>query len=177
MTEILKIKQVKVPRWDDLPDFGIYKDQLVTIVKEVCDPFYITDEDFITPSMVNNYVKLNRMPTPKKKKYYREHIASIIVITVLKQIISLDDISKGIELERDVYEYKQAYNMFCNVLEKSINRVFNSNEKLLFDNSKKDYETSIELITIALCMKLYTQIILKYNGIEGVKYGQDCNTN
>lgn len=176
MLEIDNIVNMKIPRWDQLPDFGIYKDQLITIVKDILDPIFIIEEEFITPSMVNNYVKLKRMPEPIKKKYYKKHIASIIVITALKQILSLDDIKRGIDRLEEIYGYEKAYNIFCDLLEKNIINVFE--DKNIENNfNDLDYLVAVDFITTSLCMKLYTQIILNSNQNKGENNGEDSNIN
>ena len=38
--------------------------------------------------MINNYVKLGMMSRPVKKRYSRAHLASLVMVCVLKQTIS-----------------------------------------------------------------------------------------
>lgn len=52
----------------------------------VYDP---NEEKLLTPSMVNNYVKMKLLPAPQKKKYGRKHIALLIMICTFKQSLSM----------------------------------------------------------------------------------------
>jgi hypothetical protein len=82
-------------QWDAIPDLGLYMDQVVTYVLGVLEPLYGEDEkDLLTSSMVNNYVKQELLPRPRGKKYYREHLATLLMITELKRTMSMDEIKK-----------------------------------------------------------------------------------
>ncbi|MEG2937466.1 MAG: DUF1836 domain-containing protein, partial [Vagococcus sp.] len=81
--------QVTLPRWDELPDMDIYMDQLVKYVDKYTYGLQLEHTKKLTPSMINNYVKLKLVPKPYKKKYSKNHLARIIVITVLKQAFEI----------------------------------------------------------------------------------------
>src|SRR5690606_33261102 len=96
---ISNIDNIKLPQWDELPNMGLYSEQVLTYVNEHLGSIFLdTDhEDYeITSSMINNYVKHKIMLPPLKKKYYNAHIAFILTITVLKQVGNLTDVHKGI---------------------------------------------------------------------------------
>ena len=67
-------------------------------------------ESFVTSSASNNYVRLKIMPAPVKRKYYRVHIAYLIMILTMKQSISISDVQKILPADssedcvRSVYE-------------------------------------------------------------------------
>ena len=58
------------------------------------------------------------------KKYSKEHIAYLFVVFTLKQVYSIEDIKKLIELAIKTSPTKQAYNLFCNEIEKAIRLTF-----------------------------------------------------
>ena len=81
----------RLPEWDDLPQIDLYLDQVIALVNQylgffVYDP---TEEKLLTPSMVNNYVKLRLLPPPIRKKYGRRHIALLLMICTFKQSLSM----------------------------------------------------------------------------------------
>lgn len=81
----------RLPEWDDLPQIDLYLDQIIALVNQyigffVYDP---TEEKLLTPSMVNNYVKLRLLPPPVRKKYGRKHIALLLMIGTFKQSLSM----------------------------------------------------------------------------------------
>jgi hypothetical protein len=47
------------------------------------------EEKLLTPSMVNNYVKLRLIPAPVRKKYGRRHIALLLMLCTFKQSVSM----------------------------------------------------------------------------------------
>lgn len=109
---------LKMPRWDSLPAFGIYRDQLLSIVNDAVAPVFDSEDPVITASMVNNYVKWEMMPKPEKKKYGREHIAFAIVITALKPVLSIAEIKEGVLLQCSINGIESAYEAFCEAFER-----------------------------------------------------------
>ena len=62
-----------LPTWDMLPDIELYMDQVVSVVTKFLEvPSTIGLNRSITPSMINNYVKLKIIPSPKMKKYSKK---------------------------------------------------------------------------------------------------------
>ncbi len=103
-----------LPDWDEIPDFGLYMEQVITLLKDYLDylPPELKEEQFITASTINNYVRTKLMPEPLKKRYYRPHIAYLIIILTLKQSLSMALIHKVIPTglsEREVEEIYSAY--------------------------------------------------------------------
>ncbi len=110
-----------IPRWNELPNLDLYLDQLVTILeKYLKDYIGNKDETIITKTMINNYVKQGLIKPPKRKKYSRLHIATLIVICILKQIYSINDINELIMLAIKTAKFNSAYDQFCDALEKAI---------------------------------------------------------
>ena len=83
-----KLAEHKLPRWNALPDIELYMDQVVAVMEKQLSLYqenYAEDARLITPSIINNYVKLKIIPAPVKKRYSREHLAYLIIICILKQ--------------------------------------------------------------------------------------------
>ena len=80
-------------KYEDLPSFDLYVDQLIQIVYDELKPFFsLSNNQKLTPSMVNNYVKSKVMEKPIKKKYNKDQLATLILITSLKSVFSIDEI-------------------------------------------------------------------------------------
>ncbi len=79
--------------WEQLPDMGLYMDQVITYVERLCKPLYAQGK-FLTPAMVNNYVKSGLIARPHGKKYSRALLAQLIMICTLKQALSQDELKK-----------------------------------------------------------------------------------
>ena len=108
-----KLTSGQLPEWNRLPDLDIYMDQLISLIKKYLTGYPGIDEKGITSSMVNNYVKLGLVPAPTKKKYNRPHIACLIMISILKQVLPIGVIKQLISPEnRDDEAYKALYELF-----------------------------------------------------------------
>lgn len=116
-----ELQQYRLPRWEELPDIELYMDQVITLIERYLSPLVgQSDNKVITPAMINNYVKLGIMPKPNKKRYERIHMAHLIVITILKQILLIPDIKQGILLQSNINGMSQAYDLFCQEQETAI---------------------------------------------------------
>jgi len=77
--------------WDTLPDIDLYMDQVLSYMSRQL--LSARPESNITASMVNNYIRNGIMPRSNGKKYSREHIAKLTAICIMKQVLSVGDIS------------------------------------------------------------------------------------
>ena len=152
------IMKIHIPRWNELPEIDLYLDQVVSYLEKYLEQYNVIREDkIITKTMINNYVKLGIMPAPEKKKYSREHIAYLIVICVLKQVYSINDIGKLISLTIQYFELSKAYNRFCANLEISVKNVFSRKE---FPNVERMTEEQYLLKNVvqSIADKLYVEL-------------------
>ncbi len=85
------LEKYRLPAWEEIPDLGLYMDQVMVLIEEYLDylPPELKEDRFITASTINNYVRTNVMPRPVNKRYYRIHIAYLIIICTLKQTLSI----------------------------------------------------------------------------------------
>ncbi|TPR24500.1 DUF1836 domain-containing protein [Apilactobacillus micheneri] len=126
-----QMKSVSLPKWEDLPKFDLYMDQLIAVVNEAIGPLGM---DTVTRSMVNNYVKQKATFSPVKKKYQTVHVADIIIISLLKPVFSIKDIRQGIdEITKNQFP-KQAYDEFIKMLAKKLHHIADEGEKPVSDN-------------------------------------------
>lgn len=99
--------------WTQIPDLGLYMDQVITFIGRIYEPLYGADmKSFLSPAMINNYVKGQLIPRPAGKKYSREQIALLIMIVALKQVSSMDEI-RGMLALRDAQTVEGLYTAFC----------------------------------------------------------------
>lgn len=89
-----RMQGYEMAAWEDLPDLGLYMDQVVTYLERQFWPLFGDARRVITPSMVNNYVKSGLVARPTGKKYERAQIAQLIILCALKQVLSLDDLRR-----------------------------------------------------------------------------------
>ena len=117
-----------LPAWDDLPAIPLYMDQVILYLSESLRLFQPEGEpSLLTSSMINNYVKNGLIPHPEKKKYRKEHLAGLIVLCLLKQVLPIPDVKalfSGREMDAAAYQlFRQAHNAAlqetCRALETS----------------------------------------------------------
>lgn len=81
----------RLPRWEDIPELGLYMEQVLLLLTQYLEylPPELKQTEPITAAAINNYVRLRLLPEPQKKRYYRVHIACLIMICTLKQSLRL----------------------------------------------------------------------------------------
>lgn len=154
------IKNFHLPRWDELPNIDLYIDQLVSFLEQYLAGYIKNDnekeEKIITKTMINNYVKHKAIKAPVNKKYNKEHMASLFVIFILKEVYSIHEIEKLISLAIQTSPIELAYDRFCSELEKAIRIVFA--EKNYVKNSRLSQEQYIlRNVVQSFANKLYVQ--------------------
>ena len=91
------IKDFRLPRYQEIPNVGLYLEQATKYVCEYLEPL---GEYSLTPSMISNYVKKGLIANPVKKQYGREQIAYLFFIAVAKSVRSLDALTGFIQLQQ-----------------------------------------------------------------------------
>lgn len=120
------IKAFRLPRYQEIPDVGLYLEQVVKYMGDYLTPLGIG----ITSSMVSNYVKKGLVSNPVKKQYSREQIAYLLFIAAIKAVVSMDDILLMVGIQKTTYTAERAYNYFCNELENMLQFVFGLKPKV-----------------------------------------------
>lgn len=133
-----KLKSIDYVKTEDIPNIGLYMDQVTTFMDkqlEACKRY--DDDKILTKTMINNYAKNNLLPAPEKKKYSKEHVLTLLFIYYFKNLLSISDIQALLNPITDSYfGNKDDFNM-----EDVYNEVFHlekeESEKLLKDLGKK----------------------------------------
>ena len=110
---ITDMETFSLPSWNNLPDLGLYMDQVLLLMGQYLEPLVKNqDEKAITASIINNYVRMKIMPAPVKKKYDRKHLACLVMILVLKQSLSISCIQRFLPQEQDEETIRHTYEAF-----------------------------------------------------------------
>ncbi|WP_311479691.1 DUF1836 domain-containing protein [uncultured Anaerococcus sp.] len=161
--KINELENINLPSWDSLPNDGIYKEELLRYLNEILRPLHVVEKNLISSSMVNNYVKLGYIDRPEKKKYYRSSIAQLVVISIFKQVISIEDLAKGIDIEMSTFGLKDVYENFENIFNQARKAILTS-EKVNAVNISFEYtdhhDKVLSYLAISLFTKLYTQLVI-----------------
>ncbi len=116
-----KIRYFHLPRYEELPDLDIYMDQVLQLLNRYTSPIMNSD---MTKTMINNYVKQGVVSAPIRKKYTKEHLAHLIVVSFLKLIYTMDEITLLIAFQMHACDVERAYNYFCDEFERCLVSTF-----------------------------------------------------
>ena len=103
----------RLPAWEQIPDLGLYMEQVVLLLRQYLDylPPELKQPEPITAAAINNYVRTRLLPEPRKKRYYRVHIAYLIMICTLKQALRLSELQTLLPADQRP-QYTEGYEGF-----------------------------------------------------------------
>lgn len=109
------LDRFRLPAWEEIPDIGLYMEQVVTLLREYLDylPPELKEEEAVTAAAINNYVRTRVMPGPQKKRYYRVHLAYLIMICTLKQGLSISLVQKLLPVGLPPEEVRRIYSRYA----------------------------------------------------------------
>ena len=159
---------IHMPRWNELPNVDLYLDQVVTFINSSLNSFILsnvsnsskTENQVLTKTMINNYVKNKLIEPPKKKKYSKVQLAKLFVICILKQVYSMNDIKDLINIALQHSDIKIAYNSFCDQFEETLLCTYKRKDYI--DNYSKDDTNKylLKSVLLSCCYTIYTQNFL-----------------
>ncbi|SCI73148.1 Domain of uncharacterised function (DUF1836) [uncultured Clostridium sp.] len=157
----MEFSKSHLPRFNELPRVPLYKDQVITYLEDVAKSINVnTDEKILTPTMLNNYVKQKVVSPPKDKKYNEKHLAYLIVVCILKQVFSLQEICNLINVQIESCPIDTAYDYFCTEVEKAIEATFVTRD-FSYPSSASVTTLESEMVrstVMAVAHKLYIQM-------------------
>lgn len=157
------ICQFKLPFWDELPEFDLYMDQVISYIRDKLENIYFNNEKIITTSMINNYVKTKIVQSPKKKLYSKEHIAYFIIVTILKRCYTLNEISDFIQLHTQMNNssISKTYDLFVTCFEKSLHEIIEVGNTLTGLNSvENEQQILMDQVIQCIVYKITTEYYL-----------------
>jgi DNA-binding transcriptional MerR regulator len=135
-----------VASWGSLPDIELYMDQVIGYIEKQLRFYQDSGEGkLITPSMINNYVKDGVILHASAKKYSREHVSSLLMTGILKQVLPLSRVKELLSYKRDASA--EVYGLFLDSLQEALELV----TETLATESEKQTDTESHYI---LAMKL-----------------------
>lgn len=97
------ISGFRLPRYEQIPDVGLYLEQTVRYVNSFLAPL---GEVELTASMASNYVKHKLLPAPRKKLYSAEQLARLMFIAAVKPVVPLDGLRLSSAFKRKTMKSK-----------------------------------------------------------------------
>ena len=128
MSKEKNIWEFTLPRYNEIPNVGLYLKQVVKLISEAVEPCFGLK---VSDTMLSNYVKMHIVSGPVKKMYYRDQIASLIFVVLAKSVLSLDNIQTMLKMQEKSYSPETAYNYFCDEFENALKYVSGRNSEML----------------------------------------------
>ncbi|MCH4167866.1 MAG: DUF1836 domain-containing protein [Streptococcaceae bacterium] len=161
------ILDFKLPRWAELPEIDLYIDQVIQLINHHLEPLYLNDQSILTATMINNYTKKDVAPKPEKKRYNRKHLASFIVITIMKSSFTLPEIRQVMDWQLKKMDAEAAYDYFCECQEMAFRLILAENETIKTHCSNySNSAAAVSLATLSFASKWLTnQLVLQENTV------------
>ena len=146
-----------LPKYSELPSIELYLDQVLRVVNDAVRPYIFSEKDApLTGTMVNNYVKHGVLPAPQKKLYQKEHLAKLIVITIMKSVYSIPEITRFFEISAQA-DLAKLYDLFCNEVNTVYKSIFSGQVP---EGSAEPTIAFLRIMAASAMGKLYVQKML-----------------
>lgn len=161
----IEIEKFHIPRWKELPNIDLYLDQVVNLINSTLAPYIFFNNDYkkennelLTKTMINNYVKNNLIEAPIKKLYSKTQLSKLFVICVLKQVYSMQEIDNLISLVFADSTIEENYDKFCKLFEEALMSTYNKKD-FIDKNAKNDTMYLLKSVLLSCSYKIYVQNI------------------
>jgi DNA-binding transcriptional MerR regulator len=169
-----EVKEYSAVEWDRLPEIYLYMDQVLTYMDKQLSLFErSSDNTLLTSSMINNYVKDGVLPRPEQKKYSRDHLALLTVICLLKQVLSIQDISILIKTLLEDASKSEMYDRFCSAQSSALKEVCERVESAVPQGEAELTRLAIELSVEANARRTASERILSELAATALKKGKE----
>lgn len=159
----LAIADYRLPRFEELPNFRLYMDQLIELTVRTLSPLMAGEDGWITAAMIGNYAKQGVLPRAEGKRYTREHAAYLIFVCLAKQVVAIGDLQTLRAIQEKDYPLNVAYDYLCTEFENVLAHVFKG-EALKPDSSRTHTRETrvVRSICFAVAHRIYLQQYLRY---------------
>lgn len=164
---LIPLDKIHIPRWNELPNVDLYLDQVVTFINSSLSVFLPCNSDneekqenqILTKTMINNYVKNHLIDAPVKKKYSKIQCAKIFAICILKQVYSMNEIYNLFEIALKHTDVEHAYDRFCTLFEQALRCAYN-HEDFVDTESGDGNKYLLKSVLLSCSYKIYVQNII-----------------
>ncbi len=148
-----QIKDFRLPRYKELPDMGLYLEQIVRYINGCLSPLGCVE---ITSSMISNYVKKGLVANPVKKLYYAEHLAKLLFIVLWKSVLSIEYIGKLLQLMEKGTTNHEVYDYCCTEFENRLFYVFGLRDDIPeSDAEESDAKMMLDEVVTAVAFSIH----------------------
>lgn len=171
------VKNFHLPRCAELPELDFYMDQVISLMEKY---LFLLSVDgsakFITPAMINNYVKLGIIPPPRKKRYSKEHICYLFIICTLKSVIPIPSISQIIKAQTQSRSVFELYDIFCEAYENMLKEAVATSREILFEQPDR-MEDAMTKLSLFMAINAGTTQLIATSAIKTFFDGEDTPEN
>lgn len=153
--------------WELLPDIGLYMDQVQTYIDRQLTLYRRDENDrLLTPAMINNYIKDNLIPRAEVKKYTPTHLALLIMIGTLKQVLSIPNLAQLLSAYREPADVELLYSHYRQIQQASLQNIVEQaaeQTKALRDAGASDPDEmadALRSMALALSIEARTRILI-----------------
>ena len=145
--------------WENLPDIGLYMDQVVTYVeRQLASVWHLEREKPLTPAMVNNYANGQLLPRADAKKYSREHLAMLLILCTLKPVMPISDIARLLSGYRQGADTDGFYRIFRETQARAMTETAGTLREALKDVPEgTEGETALRKLALGLAVEAHTR--------------------
>ena len=145
---IERLRTQRPVSWEQLPDFPLYMDQVLSYMDRQVLRF--EDDDGLTAAMVNNYTKGGLVPRAEGKKYNQEHLAYLTVICILKRVMSAKDMAVTLDAQlQQQPSVQEGYERFRKSLDEALNAIADEMTRFSEEDRIADAAVRFALISYA----------------------------
>ncbi len=162
MQELIELREMletqRPVAWDSLPDLALYMDQVVSYLRRQTIG---ADEEFnppMTSAMINNYIKDGLLPRANGKRYGREHLVYLTAIALLKNVLSVKDMKRLLNLEIVPGKEPEFYQAFLERIDISFGDVARSVE--LYSQEDELANFALDLAVVSSATKIACEQVL-----------------
>lgn len=175
------IKEFKLPKWEDFPEEKLFNKEMAEYVNNSLSDI-LDEENFVTNTKIQNYVKWDMIPKPIGRKYGKTHIAMLMTITFLKEVLSIPEVKKGIDLSLELMSPEDAYNTFVDMVGEAFKNIKesleNGNERFIVKGFSSTSESlAIDAAVYSLALKYFAKEVLKADGLKNYLSKKINDTN
>lgn len=158
------VSSFHIPRWNELPNIDLFLEQVVVLINNALAPYIFFGEtnkeenELLTKTMINNYVKHGIIEPPVKKQYSKSQVAKLFAICVLKQVYSMEDIKKLLAMALKS-EIQVSYDKFCNLFEEALDCAYNKKD-YIDKTSTNEYQYLLKTVLLSCSYKIYSKNIV-----------------
>ena len=154
----------RLPRYEEIPDFGLYLEQTLTYINHALAPL---GHASLTASMLGNYVKQGYIPRPIKKQYFADQIGYLIFMAITKQVLPLEHIRTLFDMQRQSYTSQAAYDNFCVRLEAMLQYLFGEREEpVLYPDDATFEQQVLQSVIVATAHVIHLNWCLEHRVAE-----------